>query len=265
MLNLTPDNYYTVEADREYMSVTQFKSFRKCEAATMARLNGEWEPDGDKTALLVGNYLHSHFESETAHQAFVEAHSDRILNKRTHQPYKAFSDADGMIATLDNDEMFGKLYRGDKEAIVIGNIAGVEWMGKLDCLAPNRKFFIDLKTTKSIKEAIWTGSQRDPFVYAYGYDLQMAVYQELCRQQYGIRPDPMIIAVSKQTPPDKAAITISQDRLDMALGEVLDLQPVYQAVKTGKRAPIRCEECDYCRATKQLSRIGTIDADELIY
>ncbi len=65
MLQLTDDNYFSSEADKEYLSVSQFKSFlpqyHGCEAAAMAKLNGTYVQE-DKTALLVGSYFHSHFE-----------------------------------------------------------------------------------------------------------------------------------------------------------------------------------------------------------
>ena len=39
---LTPDNYYSVEANREYMSCSQYQSFMDCEARTMAELEGRY-------------------------------------------------------------------------------------------------------------------------------------------------------------------------------------------------------------------------------
>ena len=67
---LSHDNYYSEEANKEYMSVSQFKDFMKCEAAALAKLNGEYN-DLDNQALLVGNFLHSYFESPTAHQFYL--------------------------------------------------------------------------------------------------------------------------------------------------------------------------------------------------
>lgn len=49
------------------MSFSVFKDFEKCEAATLAKLKGDWEPSSDPKALLIGNYVHSYFESEQAH------------------------------------------------------------------------------------------------------------------------------------------------------------------------------------------------------
>ncbi|MDT2738245.1 PD-(D/E)XK nuclease-like domain-containing protein, partial [Enterococcus pseudoavium] len=69
---LSDENYYSNEADWHYMSVSQYKDFIKCPAAALAKLKGEWQPDSDKKPLLVGNYVHSYFESAEAHEAFKE-------------------------------------------------------------------------------------------------------------------------------------------------------------------------------------------------
>ena len=58
---LTNENYYSNEANWEYMSVSQYKQFRKCEATAMAELNGKWKQP-KSTALLVGSYVDSWFE-----------------------------------------------------------------------------------------------------------------------------------------------------------------------------------------------------------
>ncbi|MGH2245782.1 PD-(D/E)XK nuclease-like domain-containing protein, partial [Enterococcus faecalis] len=62
-LTLSDKNYYSTEADWHYMSLSQYKNFNECEAATIARLKKIWLPCTDPKALLVGNYVHSYFES----------------------------------------------------------------------------------------------------------------------------------------------------------------------------------------------------------
>ena len=64
---LTADNYYSKEANLEYMSVSQFKDFNgtfgkiACEYAAVAKLNETWKAD-KTTALQVGSYVDSYFE-----------------------------------------------------------------------------------------------------------------------------------------------------------------------------------------------------------
>ena len=53
-MNLTAENYFSQEAQREYMSASQFKAFDRCEAAAAAELRGEYVRD-ESTSLLIGS------------------------------------------------------------------------------------------------------------------------------------------------------------------------------------------------------------------
>jgi len=150
-MQLTPDNYYDVETDWQYLSPTVFKRYLACEAEAFAEMNDDWNPDKDLTPLLVGNYLHSYFESEESHKKFIGDHIDELLaksGKNKGSLKKNYLVADQMIETLSNDPKFQELYVGDKEAIVTGTIDGIPWKGKVDCLNLERGYFVDLKTTQ---------------------------------------------------------------------------------------------------------------------
>ena len=60
-MKVTNENYYSDALNREFMSVSQYKQFMKCEAAAMAQLRGKWKQP-TTTALLVGSYVDSWFE-----------------------------------------------------------------------------------------------------------------------------------------------------------------------------------------------------------
>lgn len=248
------------------MSVSQYKSFAKCEAETLAELKGDWQPTGNETALLVGNYLHSYFESPESHERFIKDNFDAIHTDKG----KLRSDyvkANKMIKTLDEDTAFNKLYQGKKEVIVQGKIGDVDWIGKIDCLNLERGYFIDLKTTKSIRELQWEPlkHRKVSFIERYNYYVQLAVYRELIEQTFGVKCRPMMIAVSKDNVPDKQAFTFEtleeQTKLTDCFYEMLDRLPIYQAVKNGERAPTRCEHCEYCRSTKKLTIMHPTDLE----
>lgn len=117
------------------MSVSQYKNFLKCPAAALAKLKGDWQPLSDPIALLVGNYVHSYFEDLTVHEKFKEENKNRMFSSR--KPYgllKDFKIAEQMIDRLIVEDAFLNLYQGEKEVIVTGELFGVEWKGKIDCL-----------------------------------------------------------------------------------------------------------------------------------
>ncbi|WP_283585622.1 PD-(D/E)XK nuclease-like domain-containing protein [Limosilactobacillus ingluviei] len=261
---LTPENYYSVETDWDYMSFSRFKDFRKCEAAALAQLKGEWTPKRDETPLLVGNYVHSYFESPEAHKQFVEAHKGKMISSRGKTAgslKKDYKSADTMIKALEDDELFNYVYRpgeDGKEVIVTGTIGGHPWKGKIDSLNLADGYFCDLKTVDDIHKKHWLTDERTwgTFIEDRGYYMQLAIYRELIKQTFGQECAPYMFAVSKQAIPDKMAIDFVDEadevKLQSALQDVLDHQDRIWSVMAGETAPISCGKCEYCRARKVL-------------
>ena len=151
--DLLGKDYYSLESAKAYWSVSQVKRFKECEARALAELNGEWEDRRDKTALLVGNYVHSAFESREAHEAFIEENKESIF-KKNGSLYAPFETAESMINALATDKNFTALYQGEKEAAVTGEISGVEFKGKIDCLNIEHGYFVDKIGRASCRERV---------------------------------------------------------------------------------------------------------------
>ena len=120
-MELTQENYYSHDTSWKYMSVSLFKDFLNCEAQALAKLKEEWQPVSDPTALLLGNYVHSYFESKEAHDKFLEQNKKSLFKYGNPEKgiKKDFVKGDEMIKVLDEDEAFKNIYMpGDKEAIV---------------------------------------------------------------------------------------------------------------------------------------------------
>ncbi|WP_412095417.1 PD-(D/E)XK nuclease-like domain-containing protein [Bacillus haynesii] len=249
------ENYYSNEIDKYYMSNSQYKSFLQCEAATMAKINGEWEPPTSE-ALLFGQYIHAWLEGEAAFDEFKN-NTPSLFTKKGHL-YKQYQLADQMIETIRSDELCMFVLTGEKEAIITAELFGVHWKGKLDVYNPAGGRFADLKTTRSLREKVW-----DPelgycsFVEAYGYIAQMALYAEI-EKRFSKRNEwlePLIVGVSKENPPDKAVINIGESRMEVELEDIERRMDRILQVKHGGEKPKRCERCQYCRATNQLNHI----------
>lgn len=266
MIELTPENYYSLETDWEYMSFSQFKNFKECEAKELARLKGEWEPAKKKSTgadpLILGNYVHSYFESIVAHEAFVEANKKELISSRGATKGKLKSSyqlAEEMIKTLDNDKLFDFIYTpGKKEVIVTGQINDHAWKGKIDSLVLAKGYFCDLKTVDDIHKKHWDPANRiwTNFIEDRGYIMQAAIYQELIKQTFGKQCQPYLFAVSKQTPPDKGAFDFQGDTkflMQEAIDEIKKNQDRYWQIMNGEVAPKHCGKCEYCRLTKELS------------
>lgn len=256
LLKLTDENYYSKEADLQYMSVSQFKSFLKCEAATMARLAEKYE-DPKNDALLLGSYVHAWLDGTI--DKFKEDNPEIFSSKGATkgQLKSQYQNANDMIQTLESDPFCMMALDGEKEVIMTAELFGIHWKSKLDVYNPQNGRFADLKTVKSIRDKIYHEELGYcSFVEAYGYITQMAVYSEIERlNRGGERLENYIVAISKEPIPDKAVITIDNERLEDELVNVAEKLERIKAVKVGFEKPISCGSCAYCRRTKMITSV----------
>lgn len=256
MLNLTNDNYYSLEADQEYMSYSQYKSFLRCEAAAMAKLKGEWKPE-PSSEMLVGSFVHSAIEGIS--EEFKKQNPEIFTQKgELRAPFKV---AENMVAALQNDVLIKKYLSGEKERIFTGYFAGCNWKAKLDVYNQAEAYLTELKTVRSLTEKIWDNEEKcwKHFVEAYGYIGQVALYRYL--SETIIPPDVYMVLITKEDPPDKAVISFAPELLEQELEKIEMNMPRILEVKSGKEKPYSCGKCDYCRGSKQLLRV--LDFEEL--
>ncbi|WP_317134958.1 PD-(D/E)XK nuclease-like domain-containing protein [Bacillus changyiensis] len=252
---LTKENYYSNEIDQYYMSNSQYKSFLKCEAATMAEINGEWNPPTSE-ALLFGQYVHAWLEGEQAFDEFKKNTPSLFTQKG--QLYKQYQLADLMIESIHNDDLCMFVLSGEKEVMITAELFGVPWKGKIDVYNSAGGRFADLKTARSLREKVWDSEiGYCSFVEANGYLTQMALYAELEKRMTGRSEwlEPLIVGVSKEDPPDKAVTNIDEARMEIELEDVEKHMERIIQVKYGGEKPRRCGKCKYCRATNQLDSI----------
>lgn len=94
--DMIDDNvYFSNAASWQYWSNSLFRNFMECEARSLAEIKQEWKKDWDELPLIVGNYVHSYFESEEAHRGFVERHQDSLYKKASKADLQKAIDAAG--------------------------------------------------------------------------------------------------------------------------------------------------------------------------
>lgn len=234
---LTNDNYYSPEANREYMSVSQYKQFQKCEAAAMAQIAGEWDFP-KTTALMVGSYVDSWFEGTLGE--FTDSHPEMF--KRDGSLKADFVQAEEIISFVQRDPLFMRYMGGEKQVILTSELFGTKWKIKIDSYHPDK--IVDLKVMRSMERIMGKS-----FVEHWGYDLQMAIYSAVEGRDLAT----YLAVVTKQDPPDKSIISIPRWRRSELLEEVERNMPRILAVKSGKVPARRCGVCEYCRSTKMLT------------
>ena len=277
-MELTNENYHSVEARMEYMGYSQFKDFLTCPKQAIARIKGEIE-DKSSPALLFGSYVDNYFSHEIPMDEFVTQHPEMFTKQGTLK--SDFKNIESVIATIENDPLLVKYLGGEHQVIMTGEIAGVKFKIKIDSYHPN-VCIVDQKIMKDMKDA-WVevvdedGNKRNVklnFVMAWRYDLEGAIYQEIERQCHlkltgEDRKLPFVLAVTtKEDVPDKELFEIDQDILDKALAEVIEKAPLFDAMKRGEIPPTGCGDCDVCRSEKKLTgvlsykRLFHIDEEE---
>lgn len=266
-LKLTDDNYYSQEANWQYMSASQFKSFRKCEAAAMAELRGEWGRK-ETSALLVGSYVDAYFSNEL--EQFKAAHPE--LFKRDGSLKAEFQNAHAIAERLNRDELARMLLSGRHQVIKTGRINGVWYKTKADSLLTSRQveaickkfpqvkelvpfggpIIVDLKCMKDFNP-IWDedAHEKVSFISFWGYDIQGGIYQKVDNRMAPF----VIVGVTKEAEPDIIAVHVPDEDLSFAMAEVEALSPRYAAIKRGEISPAGCGKCAYCRSVKRLEGI----------
>ncbi|WP_165206747.1 PD-(D/E)XK nuclease-like domain-containing protein [Weissella sagaensis] len=259
-------NYYDPKDAYVHMHASNFKNFLfNGEAEALANMAGTYDIFENKTALLVGNFLHSYFESKEAHQEFKDNHPEIISQrgKSKGELKSEFKVAQKMIKRIKLDPVIMALVNGapDKEYVIDGDINGVAWRGKLDAVNLEERYFIDFKTVKSLKEfhslvgGEWSDyyNEYTNFFVSRGYHIQMAAYQEMLKQMTGQDFEVYVVAVSKEDEPLADIYKIDQDTLDSGMREILANQDHIVKLINGEVQPVQAKT--YSRLYRSTYRV----------
>lgn len=254
-MRLTANNYFSQKASKEYMSASQFKSFVKCEAAALTELNDE-DKENDSQALFLGSLVDELLTgTKKSQEKFMEENHSKLY-KKNGEPYADVAKAFNAVEEVKKQPLMMKYLSGRKQKIMTGTIAGVEFKIKMDCYKPG-EFISDLKYLASLKSP----NLFDNVVKYWGYDISLAIYQEIVYQNTGEKLPVFLVIITKEAIPRKCVCEIKQWNLDDALELVKKKLPRIMAVKNGEVEPERCNKCDYCAATEILTEV--IDSDML--
>ena len=271
-MKLTNKNYYGAKANLEFMSVSQFKQFQRCETMAMAELKGEYERPKSK-ALLLGSFVDEMLTgTKKSQNKFIVENRSEIFQKSSklskctdeelmvllndyslellnadNKPYAEIVQALETIEKIKKQPLMMEHFKSKHQVIMTGEIAGVPFKIKMDNYKPG-EFIADGKYMASLRSP----NLFEPMVKYWGYDIQGAVYQEVAYQNTGKRLPFYLDIATKETPAHLGVAEIKQYDLDEALEIVKALAPRYQAIKNGDIEPVRCDEydCNYCTETK---------------
>lgn len=275
-MKLTSKNYYGARANKEFMSVSQFKRFKKCEAMALAELMNEYERPKSK-ALLLGSFVDEMLTGTKKSQiGFVYDNFSELFQKSSklhklddaskitfitdyfndlfntdNKPFSEIVQAIETIEKIKKQPLMMRHFKSKHQTIMQGEIAGVPFKIKMDNYKPG-EFISDGKYMSSLRSP----NLFEPMAKYWGYDIQGAVYQEIVYQNTGKRLPFYLDIATKETPTHLAIAEIKQYDLDEALEIVKAQAPRYQAIKNGEIEPQRCGEydCQYCTETNIITK-----------
>ena len=267
-MKLTENSYFSPEAELKYCGSTQYKDFMGCpirpgcEERALKKINGEYEEETTK-ALLMGSILDALWENDDPEyilERFPDCVSSRGATKgQLKSEYQAVMN---MYQRTLKEEKFCAYMSGEKQRIMTGEIEGLPFKIKIDSFIDG-KAIVDLKTTQTLdrnfRYYIPDSGERLPFYLAYGYDIQLAIYREIVRQNTGDTLNCYLAVVDKKPHPICDVIQLPNKMLDDALESIKGNCEMIIMLKTGEVKPTRCEssECDYCRDTHVCQLLST--------
>lgn len=243
---VTPENYYT---ETEHMSVSSYKKFKRCE------LDG-LEPFGDSTpSMMIGSYVDSAVEGTL--EQFKNEHPEIFSSRGSSkgQLKSEFQMAEEIYQYILKDKVFSQFMSGEKQVIMTGEIAGVPFKIKMDSYSPHIAIN-DLKVMRTVTDK--NGNFYD-FITPWGYDIQLACYQEIVRQNTGEKLLCYICAVTKENPINSIIVNIPQVFLDRALYEVETNIKHFYDIKMGKVKPNPCGVCKTCVSKRETTQIISLE------
>ena len=255
-MNLTYDNYHSIEANKEYFSNSQWSRWMECPAAMKDELNGLYTME-QTPAMFVSSYYDRALTFPEGFKAYCDLHHDKIYKEagskgnKTTEKRAAFVTADAVIEIIKKDAAYTDyMHKFKCQEIITGEIGGVKWRYMADFTMHGASAMVmDLKCMGSF-DKVWVDSCRRKlhWVDGWGYIRQLAIGRHLFIQKYGIIPFVGIYGCTKEDIPLLKTFRIDDiERLEREVRTIEDLLPKVMSWKSGEVNPPECGVCPRCR------------------
>lgn len=243
---LNDKNYFSEEADKHYMSVSLLKNILKCEASFKIKEFRE--------CFLEGHFLEEALYKNGNVNKFIGDNPEICNQSGTLKAkYRTYLETAEFVK---KDKQFVNSLQGENEKIFTGELFGVPWKIKVDCINLKKGFITDLKFIKDFRK-VWSDKENKyvNFVELYRYDIQAAVYQEIVRQNTGKVLNFYIAAVTKEKIPKKSLLYFNKLDLKDALEYVESVFDRVKQVWKGEVAPNACGTCENCLKSHKIKNL----------
>lgn len=258
-MELNKESYFSKDANLKYFSVSQYHLFKTCESKALATIEGQ-EDAIFKSAFLEGQLFENWVAGDRA--LFMAQHPEMVSTRgATAGQLKAEFNKVIKAAErfLEQDFFKDIINKCEKQVILTGEIEGVKVKCALDLFDKKTNSIYDIKCMKDFKEQ-WNKEEKSyvPWYYIYGYVLQLAVYREIVRQNFGEPKEIGLLAASKEEEPDLQAKSFSSELLDIELENFKNNIKRYDNIKKHLLKPTCCGICNYCKSIKRIENFEVI-------
>lgn len=258
-MHLTNENYFSKEADIEYMSVSQWKLFNECETKALATIQGQ-EDATYKEAFLEGQLFEELVSGDA--KLFIAQHPELMSTRgaTAGQLKSSYAKVVNAAERFNSQKFFTDIIQKcEKQTIITGKICDIKIKCKLDLFDKKTNSIYDIKCMKDFKET-WDKSEKcyKPWYYTYNYVLQLAVYRELVKQNFGEPKEIGLLAATKEEIPDIQALSFDFSLLDIELEEFKNNIKRYDNIKKGIETPVACTLCSYCKEHKVINNFKEV-------
>ena len=232
---------------RTHLSFSTWSAYMECEARALARDKGEYDFVPTES-MLESKYVEELLldNSEENVEKFKKENPEMFTIKGELRA--KFQRAHELADLAREDEIFMTFLQGETQMKLTGVIDGVTVVGFADVV--NTNYISDLKVMATFDRA-WDPARRTrvSFVELRRYAVQGAIYLELYRQMTGRESNFFIPAMTKEKVPRRTVITFTSTDMETYLEMFKIKLPRIKSIRDGSAAPVRCDDCDYCRLT----------------
>jgi len=268
------DNWYN------RLSSSFLKSFSDCNYGTIMKsiLQRDLEPadeslfpkapEWEATGHFVENYV---FMGNKGKNEMIAKYRNNFFNiaklKKTPSEYVHSSDYKKAVSYADRilrEKVIMDYIRHEHSqyhVVIEFDINGVPFKCEIDCLNLVLLFELDFKTSRDINQEIYNKKSRkwESYIKLNDYGTQRAIYRHAIYQKHEVDVLPMIAAVSKEDVPDAALYEFRRkDLLDAKIEDVAESLPAILEVLEGKKKPMQCGICDYCKTDKEVTGVRVV-------
>ena len=244
------------------MSAEQYQSFLRCEAATLATVNGEYTPT--ETEEGTSDKIVHMFYGGTLKKLLQE--QPKMFTKKGELIAK-YRQADYIVERAQRDSLFSLMMGGTKQYLRTKTINNMRFKILVDSFLRKQQcehIVSEFPQTSHILKDAEGAMVKLKIVDSFDCTDQYREWVDegaFYQNTYG-EPIPFCIAaVTRELTPDIKILTFPQDLYDKSFKEILRRAKGFIDIKNGVKPPRRCEKCEYCKQTKKLTNIILEDFD----